>query len=135
MFFSSKMSMCFFHSFCFFAGTFYFSIFGLGAHNGFVTINLKIPHFKWIWEVSRLTTQPQLETRQEDTHLCTSSRRKVFSLSGNGPANDKSLHFELPASYNGFLPQNTPSQLPLLLYKRKLFFVLQTYLWLIDCIP
>ena len=75
------------------------------------------------------TAGSQYRSQQEEMLPCilkwhyfttTTSNRKPDNSSTNerlSQLNEKPLHFELPVSSNGLFVYNSPSQLPLLLYK------------------
>ena len=82
------------------------------------------------------TAGSQYRSQQEEMLPCilkwhyfttTTSNRKPDNSSTNerlSQLNEKPLHFELPVSSNGLFVYNSPSQLPLLLYKSFLLLAL-----------
>ena len=64
---------------------------------------------QWKWLGYRL--------QQEVTVQLPAGGRKIFSSPGNSSANEKSLYFNFLVSSNRLFVYNSPSQLPLFLYK------------------
>ena len=82
------------------------------------TVTLQIPTERDI---------PYISRRKWHYFTTTTTNRKPDNSSTNqrlSQLNEKPLHFELPVSSNGLFVYNSPSQLPLLLYKSFLLLAL-----------